>query len=142
MPLDLAGNVSLTLSIASLFLLIAWLPRVRNLKSAENFRRHGYLTIVALAIETILVFIVMIPSFTDSFGDILLLSPLYAFDTWLHVGLGVLAEVAGFVYVVMWLAFSPSKMKCLRFKRYMMPTFIVWIIAVISGAFIHLLQII
>ena len=64
MALDLAGNISLILSIISLFLLVLGVPLVRNLKSAENFRRHGYLTIVALAIETILVFIIMIPSFT------------------------------------------------------------------------------
>ena len=140
MPLDLAGNIALTLSIVSLFLLILGIPLVRNLKNAENFKRHGYLTIVALAIETILVLIIMIPSFTRSFDAILSLSPLSALDTWLHVGLGVVAEVAGFVYVVMWLAFSPSTMQCLRFRRYMMPTFIIWIIAVISGALIHLLQ--
>ncbi len=142
MPLDLAGNISLTLSVACLFLLIAGIPLVRNLKSAENFKRHGYLTIIALVVETILVLIFMIPSFINDFDAILSLSPLYALDTWLHVGLGVVAEVAGFVYVLMWLAFSPSKMKCVRFSKYMMPTFIIWIVVVISGALIHLLQII
>jgi hypothetical protein len=140
MALDLAGNISLTLSIVSLFLLVLGIPLVRDLKNAENFRRHGYLTIVALAIETILVFIVMIPSFTKNFDAVLSLSLLSGLDTWLHFGLGVVAEVAGFVYVVMWLAFSPSTMQCMRFRRYMMPTFIIWIIAVISGALIHLLQ--
>ena len=140
MPLDLAGNITLALSTVSLFLLILGIPLVRDLKSPENFKRHGYLTIVALATETILVFIVMIPSFTNNFDEVLSLSPLSALDTWLHVGLGVVAEVAGFIYVVMWLAFSPSTMQCLRFRRYMMPTFIIWIIAVISGALIHLLQ--
>jgi hypothetical protein len=82
----------------------------------------------------------MIPSFTNNFDVVLSLSPLSALNTWLHVGLGVVAEVAGFVYVVMWLAFSPSTMQCIRFRRYMMPTFIIWIIAVISGTLIHLLQ--
>ena len=138
--LDLAGNIALTLSIASLFLLILGIPLVRDLKNAENFKRHGYLTIVALAIETVLVFIVMIPSFTNNFDAVLSLSLLPALDTWLHVGLDIVAEVAGFVYVVMWLAFSPSTMQCIRFRRYIMPTFIIWIIAVISGALIHLLQ--
>jgi hypothetical protein len=140
MALDLAGNITLILSIASMFLLILGIPLVRDLKNAENFRRHGYFTIVALAIETILVFIVMIPSFTKNFDAILSLSPLSAVDTWLHLGLGIVAEVAGFVYVVMWLAFSPSTMRCIRFRKYMMPTFIIWIISVISGALIHLLQ--
>ena len=140
MPLDLAGNIALILSIISLFLLILGIPLVRNLRNVENFKRHGYLTIVALAIETILVFVVMIPSFTNNLNEILLLSPLSALNTWLHVCLGVVAEVAGFVYVAVWLAFSPSTMQCTRFRRYMMPTFIIWIIAIVSGALIHLLQ--
>ncbi len=140
MALDLAGNITLILSVISLFLLILGIPLVQNLKNAENFKRHGYLTIIALVIETILVFIVMIPSFINNFGDILLLSPLPALDNWIHVSLGVVAEVAGFVYVIMWLAFSPSTMQCIRFRKYMMPTFVIWMIAVISGALIHLLQ--
>lgn len=142
MPIDLAGNISLTLSVTSLFLLIVGIPLVRNLKNVENFRKHGYLTVVALAVETILVFIIMIPALTNDFNEVLLLPPPSAIDIWLHVGLGVVAEVAGFIFVVMWLAFSPSKMKCIRFSKCMMPTFVIWVVAVISGTSIHLLQII
>jgi len=140
MQFDLLGSIILILSVTSLFLLILGVPLVRNLKSVENFKRHGYLTILALGTQTILVFTVMLPSFARNFDVILSLSPVSALNTWLHIGLGSVAEVTGFVYVATWLAFSISKMQCIRFRKYMMPTFIIWIIALISGALIYLLQ--
>ncbi len=142
MSLDVSGNVSLALSVVTLFLLILGLPLVRGSKSVTNFRRHGYFTVAALVVETILVFVVMIPAFIDGFGDVLALSALPSLNTWLHVGLGVFAEVSGLVYVTVWLMSSPSKMRCMRFKKYMLPTFIVWFIAIITGALIHLLELI
>jgi len=140
MQFDLLGSLTLMLSFTSLFLLILGIPLVRNLKNVENFKRHGYLTIQALIVQTILVFMIMIPSFTARFSAILSLSSFPALDTWLHICLGVAAEVTGFAYVVTWVAFSPSKMQCLRFRKYMMPTFIIWIIALVTGALIYLLQ--
>ena len=139
-PLDLVGNVTITLSVTSLFLLIIGLPLVRGLTSKKNLERHGYLTIAALFLQTLLVLVVMIPSFTNNINAILALSPAYSMDTWLHVGLGVFSEASGFAYVALWLIYSRSRMRCAQAKRYMMPTFIVWIIAIVSGSLIHMLQ--
>jgi hypothetical protein len=140
MSLDLVGTVSLVLSVTSLFLLIVGLPLVSNLKSVQNLQRHGYLTIAALALETILVFLVMVPSFLDNLPAVFGLPISQALNTWLHVGLGVFAEVAGFAYVALWLAYSRSRMMCLKAKRLMTPTFLIWIIVIITGAIIHLLE--
>jgi hypothetical protein len=123
MVLDVAGDISLVLSIVSLFILILGLPIVRRLKNAEKYRRHGYLTIAALVVETILVFTVKVPFFVEEFGDVLTLSPAYSLNTWLHVVLGIFAEASGFILVAMWLA-SFSKMGCIRFRKYMTPTFL------------------
>lgn len=139
MALDLMGNITLALSVATLFLLIVGLPLARSLKNAENFVRHGYLTIVAFVIQTITVLIVMIPSFQVNFNSILALDPMSAVNTWLHVLLGVFAEVSAVLYIGVWLAGRPSKMRCVRFKKYM-PTFVTWLIAIVTGALIHLLQ--
>ncbi len=140
MVLDLSGNISLSLSVASLFLLVLGLPLVRDLKSMRNLIRHGYLTIVALLLETILVFVVMVPSLLGNLSAVLELPFASAFDTWLHVALGVFAEASGFAYVVLWLAYSRSRMMCLRAKKWMMPTFMVWLVALVTGAIIHLVQ--
>jgi hypothetical protein len=138
--LDLAGNIVLTFSVTCLFLLVMGLPLVRGLRNKKNLMRHGYLTIIALIIQTIMVVWVMVPSFIANISPILTLNPLYSLDTWLHVALGVFAEISGFSYVVLWLAFTTSKMQCVRAKKCMMPTFIVWVIAIVTGALIHLLQ--
>ncbi|MFB3889611.1 MAG: hypothetical protein ACE14S_08980 [Candidatus Bathyarchaeia archaeon] len=140
MPLDLIGDISLILSVVCFFLLFVGLPLVRGINSKKNLMRHGYLTIVALVLQTILVLAVMIPAFLTSFDDVLALSPAYAANTWLHVGLGVLAEVAGFFLVAVWLVYSVSRMRCVTAKKYMTPTMVIWLIAVVTGALIHLLE--
>ncbi len=142
MPADLVGNISLGLSVTCLFFLVLGLPLIRGATSKRNLIRHGYLTIAALVLQTILVFVVMIPSLVEEFGEVLEFAPLFAFDTWLHVVTGVVAEVAGFAFVGLWLWGSVSNMKCVRAKRYMTPTFLVWIVAVVTGALVHLLDLI
>ncbi len=83
----------------------------------------------------------MIPTFIEDFGEVLALSPAYALDTWLHVVLGVFAEAAGVAFVAMWLAYSISDMRCAIAKRYMTPTLVVWLVAIITGALIHILEV-
>ncbi len=139
---DLAGDISLVLSVVSLFLLFVGLPLVRGEKNKKNLTLHGYLTIVALILQTIMVFAVMVPAFIEGYDEIVALSAWYAADTWLHVGLGVVAEVAGFFLVGLWLVYSVSKMRCVTAKKYMTPVTIVWIIAIITGSLIHLLELI
>ena len=140
MPLDLTGNVTLTLSVTSLFLLILGLPLVAGVSNKKNLTRHGYLTIIALTLQTIVVFVVMVPSLIVNLSGIVDLSMLNALNTWIHVGVGVFALGSGFAYVGLWLWFSRSKMRCFTAKKYMLPTFIIWIIAIITGALIHILQ--
>jgi hypothetical protein len=141
MPLDLMGNITLSLSVTCLFLLVLGLPLVSGINSKKNLVRHGYLAIVALVLQTILVFDVMVPSFLENIEAITSLSPVGALNTWLHFGVGVIAEVFGFWFIGLWLVFTVSRMRCITAKKYMTPTLVGWIIAVITGALIHLLQI-
>ena len=141
MPLDLTGNIVLTVSVTSLFLLVLGLPLVRGLNNRKTLTIHGYLTIVALVLQTITVLWVMIPSFIVNMTAILALPLTGAITSWLHFVLGVAAEASGAFYIALWLVFSRSKMKCARAKKYMMPTFVFWIIAVVTGALIHVLQV-
>jgi hypothetical protein len=141
MALDLLGNVSLAFSVTCLFLLVLGLPLVRGVNTKQNLIRHGYLTIVALVLQTISIFVIMVPTFLADFGGVLSLSPIFALDTWLHVGLGIVAEVAGFWFVGLWLVFRVSKMRCVTAKKYMTPILVVWVISIVTGALIHLLQI-
>jgi hypothetical protein len=137
--LDPVGNVSLILQITILFLLILGLPFVRGAGSKKNFVRHGYSTALALVLHFILIFVVMVPSFLDGFGEISELSLLDSFNVISHVVLGVAAAVMGAALVIAWLSKGPSTVACARWKKWMTPTFAIWVISIVGGTFIHIL---
>jgi hypothetical protein len=137
--LDPVGNVSLILQIAILFLLVLGLPVVRGVNTKKNMMRHGYFTVAALVLHSVLIFVVMVPSFGNGLGELGGLSGLDSFDVWSHIVLGTVAEVMAIFMIVPWLAKGPSRMTCTRMKRWMMPTFIIWVIAIVNGTLIHML---
>lgn len=137
--LDPVGNVGLALQVVILFLLILGLPFVKGKDGKNNAARHGYLTLVALVLHTILIFVIMVPSFSENLGEIGGLSILSSVTVWSHAVLGTLAEVLGIVIVASWLLHSPSRMTCYRMKAWMAPVFIVWAVSLINGALIHIL---
>ena len=138
MPLDPVGNASLILQVAILFLLILGLPFVRRDNSKKNLIIHGYLTVAAVLLHTVLIFLVMIPSFASGVTDLETSTLSDMVNVWLHVILGTIAEALGIVIVATWLRYGPSKMMCLRLKKWMLPTFVIWAISLIGGAIVHI----
>ncbi len=138
MALDPVGNVSLSIQIAILFLLILGLPLSRGPSGQKNFIRHGYSTLAALILHTILIFLVMIPTFLGGVNEFDGLSFSASITVWSHVVLGTAAEVLGIILVTAWLRKGPSKMTCALWKKWMMPTFIIWVISIVNGALIHI----
>ncbi len=136
------GDVSLVLQVVIFFLLVLGLPFVKGFGGKKNMLIHGYLTATALAVHTAIIFIVMISSFTNGFGELGEFSFLNSFSVWSHVVLGSLAEILGFVVVGFWVLKSPSKMACERMKTLMLPLLIIWAIALVNGALIHILEIV
>jgi hypothetical protein len=140
--LDLAGNVSLVLQIVILFLLVLGLPFVRGQVKRKNFVLHGYLTVLALVLHTILIFLIMVPTFTGDIGELGELSLFGSVAVWSHVVLGTVAEVLGIMLVASWVLKGPSKMGCARGNKWMTPVLVVWVISIVNGALIHILGII
>ena len=137
--LDPAGNVSLALQIVILFLLVLGLPFFRGQSNRKNFMLHGYSTVLALVLHTILIFLVMIPSFKSGLGELGGLSLFDSVTVWSHVVLGTAAEVFGIILVASWLIHGPARMACVRWKKWMAPIFIIWVISIVNGALIHIL---
>ncbi len=140
MPLDLLGNVILTFSVVILFLLVLGLPLVKGINTKKNLQRHGILATFALALQMVFVLTVMIPSFAHHLGHILVLSPAYAVNSWSHFTVGSVAIISGFAYIGLWLAYSSSQMRCIRAKKFMLPTLIIWATAIVTGGLIHIMQ--
>jgi hypothetical protein len=139
MPLDPVGNVSLSLQIVILFLLVSGIPLVRGQNSRRNLIRHGYSTALALVLHTILILIVMIPTLIGGVSEFAGLSLFYAITVWSHAVLGTTAEVLAIILVASWLRQGPSRMMCATWKKWMMPTFIIWTISIVNGALVHIL---
>ena len=135
------GSISLALQVAILFLLIIGLPFVKGKDSKNNAKRHGYSTLAAIVLHTVLIFGVMVPSFGSNLEEIAGFSLVEAFTVWSHVVLGALAEVLAVGLVASWLLKSPSKMTCYRTKAWMTPIFIIWAISLVNGALLHILGI-
>ena len=139
MPLDPVGNISLVLQITILFLLVLGLPFVRGQNNQRNLMRHGYSTVIALVLHTILIFLVMVPTLANGVSEFRGLSLFYSITVWSHVILGTAAEVSGIVLVAFWLLKGPSKMMCGQFKKWMMPILIIWIASIFNGSLVHIL---
>lgn len=137
--LDPIGNISLSLQIVILFLLVLGLPFFRGPSNKKNLLRHGYSTLIALVLHTSLIFLVMIPVFMGGFGEFATLSLFYSVTVWSHVVLGTTAEALGIIIVALWLRYGPSQLFCGKWKKWMMPTFIIWVISIVNGALIHIL---
>lgn len=138
MPLDPVGNTSLILQVAILFLLILGLPFVRGENSKKSLMRHGYFTVAAVVLHTVLIFLVMVPVFASGVMGLEATGLLDLVNVWLHVVLGTVAEVLGIVIVATWLRYSPSEMRCARLKKWMLPTFVIWTISLVGGAVVHI----
>lgn len=138
-PLDPVGNISLTLQIVILFLLILGLPFFRGTSNAKNLILHGYLTIIALVLHTLLIFSVMVPTFTNGLGELGGLSLFDSVTVWSHIILGIAAETGGIILVSLWISKGPSKLACYRQRGWMMPVFVIWIISIVNGSLIHII---
>ena len=138
--MDPIGSITLTLSVVAVFLLVLGLPFVKGINTKKNLMRHGILTIVALAVQAILIFVVMLPSLINHFETAIRLQVAFSVNTWLHIISGLIAFFSGFAYVALWLVFYSSRLMCVKAKKYMLPTLTVWILALIGGALIYFLQ--
>ncbi|HLN89328.1 MAG TPA: hypothetical protein VK253_04615 [Candidatus Binatia bacterium] len=139
-PLDFLGTLILTFSVVILFLMILGLPLVRGINNRKNLQRHGILAASALVMQTGLFVVEMFPALAINFGSILDLKPVYAINVWLHFTAGSVAFISGFAYAGLWLASYTSQMRCVRLRKYMMPTLILWALAIVTGGLIHFLQ--
>jgi hypothetical protein len=138
-PLDPIGNISLAIQIIILFLLILGLPFFRRERNQKNLIAHGYFTVAALVLHTILIFIVMVPSFNSGLGELGNLSLFNAVTVWSHVILGSAAEVLGIIIITGWLSKGPTKLACWKLRTWMIPTFVIWVISIVNGALVHIL---
>lgn len=137
MALDLQGNIVTVIQITALLLLTIGVYPYRIRTKNRNLLIHGFLSIIALALNLTTVFYVMIPTAVSGFGSFFELSILQAAIVWLHIGTGVLAISLGVIIIASWIIHPLGELGCAKTWRLMIPTILIWLFAFILGVIIN-----
>jgi hypothetical protein len=142
MAFDFQGNAVSVIQIIALILLVIGVYPYRIRTKNRNLIMHGFLSILALALNLATTISVMIPVFSSSLTLISRFSLLQSTIVWLHVASGTAAIILGFAIIVSWMLHPLGELGCSKTWRLMMPTFLTWALALALGLTIHLYNII
>jgi hypothetical protein len=103
-----------------------------------RIKAHGVTAMIATALHTVTVLLVMIPSllrsqnvlFTDFSSPAIILA-------WIHAPLGLLVLIMGLYLVSEW-RFRPPGTSCFKRARLMRPLWLLWVLSVVLGLLIYL----
>jgi hypothetical protein len=138
MALDFLGNLVSVIQVIALILLIIGVYPYRIRTKNRNLIIHGFSSILALALNLVTVISVMIPVFSSNISLLSGLSILQSTIVWLHVVSGIAAIVFGFVIIISWIRHPLGELGCSKAWRLMLPTFLIWAIALVLGLTIHI----
>ena len=142
MTLDFQGNVVSVIQIIALILLVIGVYPYRIRTKNRNLIMHGFLSILALVLNLATTISVMIPSFSTNISLITNLSILQSTVVWLHVASGIAAILLGFVIIASWVTHPLGELGCSKTWKLMMPTFLIWTLAIVLGISIHIFNIV
>jgi uncharacterized membrane protein YozB (DUF420 family) len=128
------ADVNLILQIAILCALLVGRSRAKR----KNFRQHGTIMAVALTLNAASLATIMLPSLLLGLGFVVANpeNPLSIIAI-LHAGLGTVSLFLG-IYLVMTWRFSKPLVACLKNRRLMKPTIILWTTTAIIGILLYL----
>ena len=134
-PVMLLSQANLVLEIIILMVLFAAFA----LKKKGKFLKHGGLMLVGVVLNLLSFVIVMGPALFSLGQNGLFDHPgrLY-FVTLVHAGLGGIALVLGVFLVASW-HLQASTQNCVRRKKIMRLTFVLWVLALILGILLYML---
>ena len=141
MVLDFQGNVVSVVQVVALILLVVGVYPYRIRTKNRNLIMHGFLSIIALVLNLATVFSVMLPVLNGNLALILGLSIFESVIVWLHFGFGGVAIILGFVIVVSWVTHPLGELGCSKTWRLMLPTFVIWVVALALGLIIQIYNI-
>jgi len=142
MALDLQGNIVSVIQLIALILLVIGVYPYKIRTQNRNLIIHGFLSILAIALNLATVVSVMIPSFSSSISLIGGLPILQSTVVWVHVATGIAAIILGFVIIGSWIIHPLGELGCAKTWRLMIPTFLIWAFALALGLTIHIYNIV
>jgi uncharacterized membrane protein YozB (DUF420 family) len=106
-------------------------------KSKKNYAKHGTGMGIALALNTVSVLLVMVPSLFSMQSLLQDLATSFALATASHAILGILAEILGAYLLATWISNRRDVKTCFKNKRIMDATIFFWLIELILGVYVY-----
>lgn len=126
----LITDINLLIQIISFLLLLTGLAY----KAKGKFKMHGSFMGLAVFLHLISFLLAMAPSFIGGFDFFTTDTSLAGVQTmWVHAIAGAVALILGIVLVVAWILQSSNVKACIKRKRLMDITALLWTISVIFG---------
>lgn len=128
------SDVNLLFQLAILFVLVLGF----SFKRRRIYAKHGATMGIAVALHTVAIFAIMVPSLSaliGSFENLLALPELVILS---HAVLGSLVELLGLYLVVAWVSHHREVKICFENKKFMKPTIILWLIELALGIFVYI----
>jgi len=138
MDLDPQGILIIIIQIAAFLLLLIGVYPSKAREKAENLVKHGFLSTIALAMNLITVFVVMIPVFLKILGGASTYVPVFFPLLLGHVIIGAVTLGSSILMVVSWFLEPLTELGCARKWRLMKPTLIIWGVSLIIGIAVHI----
>jgi hypothetical protein len=126
---EFSQDITLLSQIAILLILIVGYKSVKD----KKLQSHGQIMFAAVMLHTLTIILVMIPSLILNFDVLLGSFNPGILITWIHIIVGLLAELLGIFLVLEWRFRPLSTMTCIKRKKIMGPLFLMWTSATILG---------
>jgi len=108
-------------------------------KARRDFAKHGAIMGVAIALHTVSILMVMVPSLLGSGGLFENLLGNLQLAVLAHAALGILVEILGLYIVLTWVLHYKDVKPCFKRKKIMRVVAVCWAIALILGAYVYIL---
>ena len=133
---SLEVDINLILQIVSFLILVLGLVY----KNKKKFKMHGISMGVAVILHILSFFLVMAPSFSQAYEYFTTVtSDAGVQTTWIHAIPGATAMILGILLVGLW-ALKPANIaSCVRRKRLMDITFLLWLVSLVFGIVSYML---
>jgi uncharacterized membrane protein YozB (DUF420 family) len=129
------ADANLLLQAAILLILtLGW-----GFKRRHNYVKHGIISGIAVALHTILIFVVMVPSLMASPGLFANLLNRLALTILPHSVLGSIVEILGIYLLSVWASNRGVSKACFKNKMIMKVTIVLWVVELILGIYIYIL---
>jgi uncharacterized membrane protein YozB (DUF420 family)/desulfoferrodoxin (superoxide reductase-like protein) len=131
-----SADLTLLLQIVVFLVFLAGFVLVR---ARRDYAKHGAIMGVAIALHTVSILMVMVPSLLSSGGLFENLLGSLQLAVLAHVAFGILVEILGLYVVLTWALRYKDVKPCFKRKKIMRAVAVCWTIALILGVYVYIL---